>query len=65
MEALALANAARAQRKPAPHVLELIAGWRAKGKGLREIARELNPLNIRTPCGCEWYACTVRTQLSP
>jgi Recombinase len=61
--ALKLANAARAHLRPAPHVLELIAGWKAQGRGLREIARELNCLNIRTPRGAQWYACTVRAQL--
>ena len=63
LDALKLANAARAHLKPAQHVLELIVGWKAKGKGLREIARELNRLNIRTPRGKEWYACTVKAQL--
>ena len=28
-----------------------------------EIARELNRHNIRTPRGCQWYACTVKAQL--
>jgi DNA invertase Pin-like site-specific DNA recombinase len=65
LEALKLANAAKATEKPAPHVLDLIATWRSQGKGLRETARELNRLNIRTPRGCQWYACTVRAQLPP
>jgi DNA invertase Pin-like site-specific DNA recombinase len=63
LEALKLANAAKTTGKPAQHVLDLIAGWQAQGKGLRETARELNRLNIRTPRGCQWYACTVRAQL--
>jgi len=63
LEALKLANAAKATEKPAPHVLALMTTWRAQGKGLRETARELNRLNIRTPRGNQWYACTVRTQL--
>jgi DNA invertase Pin-like site-specific DNA recombinase len=33
-------------------------------EGLREITRELNRLNIRTPQGKQWYASTVRHQLS-
>ncbi len=65
LEALKLANTARATEKPVQHVLDLITGWRAQGKGLRETARELNRLNIRTPRGCQWYACTVRAQLKP
>jgi DNA invertase Pin-like site-specific DNA recombinase len=63
LAALKRANAARAHLKPAPHVLDLMAGWKAQGKGLREIARELNRLNIRTPRSAPWYACTVRAQL--
>lgn len=63
LDALKLANAAR-KSPPAPqHVRELVAGWKAQGKGLRAIARELNRLNIRTPRGCQWYASTVRDQL--
>jgi proline dehydrogenase len=27
------------------------------------IARELDRVNIRTPRGREWYACTVKAQL--
>ena len=60
LEALKLANAARAKEKPAKHVLDLITNWKTQGKGLREMARELNRLNIRTPRGSQWYACTVR-----
>jgi hypothetical protein len=59
-----LANAAKAHLKPAQYVLELITTWRTQGRGLREIARELNRLNITTPRGCQWYACTVRAQLN-
>ena len=63
LEALKLANAAKATEKPARHILDLITDWQAQGKGLRETARKLNRLNIRTPRGCQWYACTVRAQL--
>jgi DNA invertase Pin-like site-specific DNA recombinase len=65
LEALRLANAARAERKPAPHVRALMTTWHAQGKGLRAIARELNRLDIRTPRGCQWYAGTVKAQLAP
>ena len=44
-------------------VLDLMTGWRNQGKGLREIARELNRLSIRTPRGAVWYACTVKARL--
>jgi DNA invertase Pin-like site-specific DNA recombinase len=64
LEALKLANAAKMIEKPAQHVLDLITSWRTQGKGLRETARELNRLNIHTPRGAEWYACTVRAQLT-
>jgi hypothetical protein len=36
--------------------------WKKQGKGLREMSRELNRLNIRTPQGSQWYASTVRSQ---
>ena len=65
LDALKLANAAKATKKPAQHVLDLISTWQAQGWGLRKTARELNRLNIRTPRGCQWYACTVRAQLKP
>jgi hypothetical protein len=38
--------------------------WKGQGKGLREIARELNRLGIRTGRGSQWYAATVSQQLS-
>ena len=65
LDALKLANAAKEKEKPAPHILDLMTGWQAQGKGLRAIARELNRLNIRTPRDCQWYACTVKAQLAP
>jgi len=64
LEALKLANAAKAHVRPAPEVRALITGWKAQGKGLRAIARELNRLRIRTPRGCAWYASTVKNQLA-
>ena len=63
LEALKQANAATAHLRPAPEVSNLITSLRAQGKGLREIARELNRLHIRTPRGCEWYASSVRNHL--
>jgi len=44
-------------------VLKLITTHRAAGASLREIARELNQLGIRTARGNQWYACTVRDQI--
>ena len=64
LEALQLANAAKNYQKPAPEVQRLMGQYQAQGKGLREIARELNRLTIRTPRGKEWYAKTVKATLA-
>ena len=63
-EAATIARAAKHIQVPPPEVLKLITGWRAEGRGLRDITRELNRLNIRTPQGSQWYASTVRARLS-
>jgi DNA invertase Pin-like site-specific DNA recombinase len=62
-EARARAVAAHRARRPAPEVLQLMTEWKAQGKGLRQIARDLNRLHIRPPRGREWYATSVRNQL--
>jgi DNA invertase Pin-like site-specific DNA recombinase len=62
-EAQALALAAHRAKLPAPEVLKLMTEWKQQGKGLRQIARDLNRLNIRPPRGREWYATSVRNQL--
>ena len=62
-EAATLARAAKGINAPPPEVLKLITGWREQGRGLRDITRELNRLNIRTPQGNQWHASTVRSQL--
>ena len=64
LEALERANAAKNYPKPAPEVQRLMGQFQAQGKGLREIARELNRLAIRTPRGSQWYAKTVKDQLA-
>ncbi len=64
LDALKLANAAKHIQKPAPEVQRLMRSLHAQGKGLREIARELNRLNIRTPRGSLWYAKTIKEQLA-
>ena len=61
-EAATIARAARKIQPPAPEVLKLMSDWKQQGRGLREISRELNRLNIRTPQGKPWYASTVRNQ---
>ena len=54
-----------ANRRPvAPDVLKLMQDLQAQGKTLREIAGQLNRLHIRTDRGNQWYASTVRSQLS-
>jgi DNA invertase Pin-like site-specific DNA recombinase len=63
LEALAKANAATVHLKPAPEMLALIRQWNVEKRGLREIARELNRLNIRTPRGKLWYASSVKNKL--
>lgn len=62
-EAATLARAAKNIQVPPPEVLKLMTEWKGQGRGLRDITRELNRLNIRTPQGSQWYASTVRTQL--
>ena len=63
-EAAAVARAGKKIQAPAPEVLKLMTEWKGQGRGLREITRELNRLNIRTPHGKQWYASTVRNQLT-
>ncbi len=62
-EARSLAVAAHHARRPAPEVCKLMTDWNGQGKGLREIARDLNRLNIRPPRGRQWYASSVKNQL--
>jgi hypothetical protein len=54
----------RSAREPAPDLVSLISGLAGQGLSLREIARRLNRLNLRTARGKEWYAATVRTVLA-
>ncbi len=61
---IAAARAARDLPRPAPEVQRLMSQYQAQGKGLREIARELNRLAIRTPRGSQWYAKTIKEQLT-
>lgn len=49
--------------RPAPEVMNLMAGWRQQAWTLRRIADELNHLNIRPTRGRAWYASSVRNQL--
>jgi len=62
-EAAAIARAGRNIQAPPPEVLKLMNEWKGQGRGLRDITRELNRLNIRTPQGNQWHASTIRTQL--
>jgi DNA invertase Pin-like site-specific DNA recombinase len=59
-EAAAIARAARTIEAPAPEAIKLMNEWKEQGKGFREITRELNRLNIRTPQGYQWCASTIR-----
>ncbi|MGI8711371.1 MAG: recombinase family protein [Acidimicrobiales bacterium] len=62
-EAAVLARAARVIKKPPVQVVRLMHQHRAAGASLRDIARELNQLGIKTARGNAWYASTVREQL--
>src|SRR5205823_927255 len=59
----ALATRRRAEPAP-PDLVSLIAGLAGQGLSLREIARRLNRLNLRTPRGRNWYAGTVSKVLA-
>ncbi len=58
-EARRRALATRRAREPAPDLVSLISGLAGQGLSLREIARRLNRLNLRTARGKQWYAGTV------
>ena len=62
-EAAVIAREAIVRTLPPPKVRMLIHERRTAGASLREIARELNQLGIRTPAGCQWYACTINAIL--
>src|SRR6266566_5810014 len=59
-EARRRALATRRDREPASDLVSLVIGLVGQGLSLREIARRLNRLNLRTPRGKQWYAGTVR-----
>jgi hypothetical protein len=50
--------------EPAPDLVSLVTGLAGQGLSLREIARRLNRLNLRTLRGKEWYAGTVAKVLA-
>ena len=62
-EMIAQARAARNLQAPAPEVVSLMQERRGQGRSYRQIAGELNRLNIRTGQGSEWYASTTRAAL--
>lgn len=62
-EMIATAREAKAIQPPAPEVLALMQERRAQGRSYRQIAGELNRLNIRTGQGAQWYASTTRAAL--
>ena len=63
-EARAGAQQAHHATRPAPEVSALMEGWRRQEWTLRRIAEELNRLNIRPARGRQWYASSVRNQLT-
>jgi Resolvase, N terminal domain/RepB DNA-primase from phage plasmid/Recombinase len=62
-ESILAARAARGYSPPPLQVMALMLDWRSAGMTLRQIAAQLNGLNIRTPRGFRWYASTVRAAL--
>jgi DNA invertase Pin-like site-specific DNA recombinase len=64
-ESIARATAAR-RKQPAPEdVRTLVAGYRAEGLSLRQIAARLNQLGLKTPSKAQWHPSSVRTLLLP
>ena len=63
-EARAEARAAHHAKRPAPEVTALMQGWRRQAWTLRRIADELNRLKIRPARGRQWYASSVKNQLT-
>ena len=63
LAALKKANEARQIRPPAEHVMDLMTDLRASGHSYRQIAREVNKRDIRTPQGFRWHASTIRAAL--
>ena len=63
-QAQTLAQAAFRIKRPAIEVLALMRGWHGQRWTLRRIADELNRLGIRPSRGRQWYASSVRDQLS-
>jgi len=60
---LAKARQVKNPAKPAPQVIQMMKQHREEGLTLRAIADKLNGLGLRTPKGCQWYACTVRNAM--
>jgi DNA invertase Pin-like site-specific DNA recombinase len=58
------ALATRRASEPAPDLVSLVTGLAGQGLSLREIARRLNRLNLRTLRGKEWYSSTIAKVLA-
>jgi hypothetical protein len=63
-EAQTKARAAIQAAKPSRETLNLMSRLRQEGKTLREIALVLNERGIKPPRGKQWYASSVRNQLT-
>jgi DNA invertase Pin-like site-specific DNA recombinase len=55
--------ALRRHRKPATDLVSIAKGLAAQGLSLREIARRLNRLQLRTPRNKRWHGATVAKML--
>lgn len=62
IEKARLERIAQAAKSGKP-VVEMMQRQRFEGKTLREIARNLNDLGVKTVSGAKWYASTVRGAL--
>lgn len=62
-EALARARDALDYKPPPAGILDLMAQWRQAGNVWRQVAENLNEMNVRTPQGFKWYPSSVRAAL--
>jgi DNA invertase Pin-like site-specific DNA recombinase len=57
---IAKARDARKRHKPAPRVIEMMKTRRSEGMSWRQIAAELNSLQLRAPRGGVWHDTTAK-----
>jgi DNA invertase Pin-like site-specific DNA recombinase len=62
-ESLAHARSVKNPNVPSVQLLELMRHHRTAGESLRQVARRLNVLGLKTPKGFAWHASTVRAAI--